>query len=294
MTSLSSLTKAAADLFEEGYLGGQSLRVKTVNDVGLEVLVEGELTPRGAQGSISASTKTPRALFNLDKLRLKTDGRLAGDASYILSNDPEVDSRLYVAFEDGRQEPGKPLKSFGKAGSKLKSRSFDLDASIDVVNGPTLRAAALYQNAKSNLSFGVEAQVNTHWEEKQSMSVGSELEDLNMAVAYTTPQWSLSGRTTERARSITLAYLHHIAPNFLVGSQLHYGLDSPVQTLKLGVNWDVDNLTTVKGKVDSAAIVSASFKRQLADYAKLTICATVDAQNLSADSHKFGIGLAFE
>lgn len=293
MASLLSIGRAASELLDDDFKYGQSLRVKTKNDVGLEVLVEGELAPMGAGGSITAARKVASAFFHLDKLRVRTDGRVAGEASYALSQDSEVDSRLYVAFEDGRQEPGKPLESFGKAGSKLKTKAFDLDASIDVVNGPTCRAAALYRSMQ--LCVGVEAQVNTHWEEKQ-LSGGSELEDFNVGASYTTPQWSLSGRTSDRLSNIHLSYLHQVAPSLLLASQLHYGLGrTPVQRVSLGVQYGPDAATVVKGKVElPSAVVSAAYKRRLSDYVQLTVCAAVDAQDLGADSHRFGLGLSFE
>jgi hypothetical protein len=50
----------------------------------------------------------------------------------------------------------------------------------------------------------------------------------------------------------------------------------------------------VKAKVDSNAIVSASFQHDLSKFVRMTLCAEVDVKDWAADSHKFGIGLHFE
>jgi hypothetical protein len=293
MSLLGEVGKQVKEILD-GYRFGKSLKVTTTNDAGLTVNVDGDLTSKGAQGSVTASLANTNnssggVWFNLDRLQVKTDGRVAGEASYIL--DSEVDSRLYVIAEDGRQEPGKPLKSFGKAGAKLATSALDVDCSVDVINGPTFRAAALYSHKRSNLSAGVEAQVNTHWEERNS---GSELEDLNVSVAYSSAQWGLSARTTDRMGMLTLAYLHRVAPTVTLGTQLDYGLKSNTQRLVLGAKWAVDPNTTVRGKIDSSATLSAAFHHKLNEYAKLSVCASVDSRDLSNnDRCNFGLGLEF-
>lgn len=288
-TSLFGFGSAARSLFEDDYNTANSIRVKTTNDAGLSMICEGDLTPKGAQGSWTAVLPP-----YLDKLRIKTDGRIAAEGSFILKSTPDIDTRIYVSVEDGRQEPGKPLKSFGKAGSRLKSKTFDIDASVDLVNGPTLRTAFLWRPSKTSLTVGMEAQVNTHWEEKHQLSSGSELEDLNVAAAYTTPNWSLSGRTSERLGTITAAYLHTLSPSLTLGTQLQYGLKANVQKMLLGVRWDLDDVTTVKGKLDSSAMVCGTYSHKLTKYSTVTLCASIDSKDLASDNHRVGVGLSFE
>lgn len=50
----------------------------------------------------------------------------------------------------------------------------------------------------------------------------------------------------------------------------------------------------LKGKIDSNAVVAASFRHQLSSEVQLSVCAEVNVQEWSADSHKFGIGLEFD
>lgn len=56
----------------------------------------------------------------------------------------------------------------------------------------------------------------------------------------------------------------------------------------------MDDLSTLKTKVDSNAIVSSSFNHRLSSFVQMTLCAEVDVKDWAAESHKFGIGLTFE
>lgn len=283
------------DLLEDGFNKyAKQLVVKTTNDAGLAVTMEGDLTNKGPLGSMSASSKLGNKAFSLDLLRVKTDGRIAGEASYTIA----TDSKVYLSVEDGRQEPGKPLQSYGKFGSRLKTHNSDVDVSVDLVNGPTFRGAATYTLPQANLSLGVEAQINTHWEEKVAAGGtsgtsggGSELEDLNVAVKFTQPSWSLSARTTDRLGTLTVAYLHQISPNTLLGSRLDYGLQNNAQSMVLGVRTRLNEDCVVKARVDSSAVVAGVFQQQLSNQVTMSICAAVNVNDWAADSHKFGLKL---
>lgn len=307
------LTKDTTALLEDGYKYGSSVSVRTTNVDGLTMAVEGEVTNKGALGCMTASSKLMgNKAFSLDMLRVKTDGRVAGEASYTVAtggDDDVLESKLYLSVEDGRHEPGKPLQSYGKFGSRLRTTTSDVDVSVDLVNGPTFRAAAMYTLARANLSLGVEAQINTHWEEKMGASAGggstvgggtvgsgsgSELEDLNVAIKYTQPSWSLSARTKDRLGTLTVAYLHQVTPLCTLGSQLDYGLQNSAQSMMLGVRTRLNELSVFKARVDSSAVVSAVFHQQLSDECSMSVHASVNAHEWAADSHKFGLKLEFD
>jgi xylose isomerase len=64
--------------------------------------------------------------------------------------------------------------------------------------------------------------------------------------------------------------------------------------LLYSIVYRLEEKSIVKAKIDSNAIVGASFQHELNSSVKLTLCAEVDAKDWAADSHKFGIGLNFE
>jgi hypothetical protein len=64
---------------------------------------------------------------------------------------------LYCNAEDGRQEPGKPLRSFGILGMNFLSQNGNIavQGDVDVVNGPTFYGSSMmkYNNC---FKFGLE------------------------------------------------------------------------------------------------------------------------------------------
>jgi len=57
------------------------------------------------------------------------------------------------------------------------------------------------------------------------------------------------------------------------------------------VRLKLDKDTTVKGKVDSAGILSGSYKQKISPLTTMTLAAQVDAVNLADNKHKFGLAL---
>ena len=56
----------------------------------------------------------------------------------------------------------------------------------------------------------------------------------------------------------------------------------------------LDENSAIKCKIDSNAIIAASYMHKLSNICKMNVNAEVDAHGLTADSHKFGIHLKFE
>ena len=178
------------DLLEENYFFSQRLRIKTTNESELSFTTEGELlSTKGANASITATRKG--TTLSLDKLRVRSDGRVLVEAS--LFPNPSGNTRFTVCAEDGRQEPGKPLHSVGKLGCEFKIpgaiHGGTISSDIDVVNGPIMRSSVLYNYSKTT-KVGGEIVVNTRLEEKDPTP---ELSDINLGVSYDGPGWNLTG-----------------------------------------------------------------------------------------------------
>jgi Eukaryotic porin len=215
------------DLLEEDYFYSQRLKIQTKNASDLLWVTEGELSSKGATASISASRKG--STLSLDKFRVKSDGRVLIEASLITSKA----SKFTMKAEDGRQEPGKPLQSFGKLGCEFKMPSTYATADIDVVNGPIFKSSIVY-NFSPSISFGGGTVVNTHLEEKNQ---SPELTDFSMAASYKGPDWNLTGKTLDSFGLLRLSYLHSVSPKLTVGSQLDYRIKGNSQKLSVGAKY---------------------------------------------------------
>ena len=56
----------------------------------------------------------------------------------------------------------------------------------------------------------------------------------------------------------------------------------------------IDDRSSFKAKIDTSALLAASFNQRLNDHVTMTACAEVDVSDWCADSHKFGFGLSFD
>jgi hypothetical protein len=56
----------------------------------------------------------------------------------------------------------------------------------------------------------------------------------------------------------------------------------------------IDERSSFKAKLDTTAVLSASFSQKLSPGVGMTVCAEVDVSEWSADSHKFGFVLNFD
>jgi hypothetical protein len=185
---------------------------------------EVEMSPqKAAFASLTASRQG--SLVSLDKLRVKSDGRLLAELSLKLSSS----SKMTISTEDGRQEPGKPLHSVGKLGLEMALPNLNADMDIDVVNGPLVHGSLLYKYG--NIRVGGEALVNTHAEDKDQTV---EFADMNFGMSYSGLDWTLIARTTNSLENMRVGYLHNFSPALVLVSQVDYHLKSNAQKIAFG------------------------------------------------------------
>jgi hypothetical protein len=162
------------DLLEEDYFYTQRLNIKTTNASNLSWLTKGEMSHKGVNASMTATKKGE--VISLDKLRVKSDGKVTLEGS-LKTNEF---SKFTMGMEDGHQERGKPLYSYGTLGVELSMPSLCGSAVVDVVNGPVLKANMMV-NLNSVWKVGGEATVNSRYEEKDQMP---EVSDINVGMSY--------------------------------------------------------------------------------------------------------------
>lgn len=158
----------------------------------------------------------------------QTDGRVSADASLKVS-----ETKTFTAsIEDGRQEPGKPLQSYGKLGLDFLSSGTSLKADIDIVNGPILSGSILSRYGPFRI--GGEAFLNTHLEERDQKP---EVTDANIGVSYDGPDWTASLRTIDLLGSVRLGYVHNISKDIDVGGLVEYRIRTNYQSMVVGARW---------------------------------------------------------
>ena len=76
-----------------------------------------------------------------------------------------------------------------------------------------------------------------------------------------------------------------------VGGELSKASDKTDVSIAFGCMYKLDKDTTVKSKVDSDGILTASYKQKISPLSTVTLAAAVDTVSLSENKHKFGMQL---
>jgi voltage-dependent anion channel protein 2 len=219
-----NIGKGVNDLLDDDYYYTQKLKIKTTNSSKLSWLTEGEMSLK----NVSASMTTVRKgeLLSLDKLRMKSDGKILLEASL----QAHKALKLSMSVEDGRHESGKPLSSFGKLGCEFKMSPLMATAEVDIVNGPMVRSSMVLK-INRQLTVGAEAGCNPHLDEKCQ---NPEILDVNVGLSYKGPQWNLSVKALDKFATMQILYLHLVSPQLVVGSKLDYRLKGNTQKFIIG------------------------------------------------------------
>ena len=304
-----SIGKEVTDLFAD-YNFSRSLKVSSVNDAGTVVTGTGDLLASGPRLKVEAGTKDAHAdtddndsnvnaaasFLSLQNVSIDSEGKVSGELKMRTSNV----TQLYINAEDERQEPGKPIKSFGTIGARYSTPSFTMDTNVDIVNGPTSRSSCFYYNNHWNIKAGSELQVNTHFDDnkdsrdKDGKGPGIELENFNLGISFQGKSYTISARTYDRMGSISFGYLHQVSKNVTLGTMVNYGLTSNAQNLCMGTKIVLDDANVVKLKVNSGADLSGYLQHKLNKWASIDISAKVNLHQTIATNQKFGVGLTFD
>ena len=137
-----------------------------------------------------------------------------------------------MSAEDGRQEPGKPLHSFGKIGVEYSIPALSMSGDIDVVNGPTFGASVLMKTHQ--FLGGFDLHYNSHLEDKD---LSPEIVDFNVGIGYKGQDWSAFAKTTELMSSLRGGYLHRISSRVSAAALFDYRLKTNYQKMTVGCNW---------------------------------------------------------
>lgn len=162
MSFYKDIGKSSKDLFDDDFFLIKKFQVKTKNDSQFEVCTEGELLSKGANASLSITRKA--LPLSLDKLKIKSNGRVQIDASLKTNSY----SKFLISAEDGKQEAGKPLQSYGKFGCEFNFPTIGAIFDLDLVNGPIIKSSLAYKYGKSIL-FGTGTHIDAAGKLTQSL-----------------------------------------------------------------------------------------------------------------------------
>lgn len=267
--------KESSDLFKNDYCFDKKFKVKTKTANGFELTSEG--TMKSSNNSVGGKLTSKFSLNNgitINKLGVTHQGRFFADASY---NNVIDGLSLSTVVEDGGKIP--PV---GELGINYKHDLFTLTTKIDAMNGPTLKESLSTQYEQ--FSVGGELKYNTGLDNKADAS----LKDYNVGVAYKDGDLCVAATTKSKMSELHVGVHHNLSKAIQIGATYQHGQS---KFLAFGAQYKLDKVTTFQGKLNSQGLFSINAHQKISPNMKLIASTQVNATNLAADSHKFGLQL---
>jgi voltage-dependent anion channel protein 2 len=247
-------------------------------DVTLEsTLVLGEGKEKGSSdfsGTVKATYKNKD--FGQFDGEIATKGALSGELKA---------TKLHDGLTVSLKATEKPT---GKVTVEYRQESVATTLSAEVQTATTLVEGTLVAGV-DGFSVGGQGVYN---------SGKADVDDYNFAGEYTQPDYTLTVKTSQKAENVSGSYWHRIPSSrgklsTQVGGQLAWDLQTNGRVFTLGTEHDVDETTSVKGKIDSTGIVSGVVEHRLANPAmKVGLSSQWNGKN-KFTSDKFGVALSF-
>jgi hypothetical protein len=123
--------------------------------------------------------------------------------------------------------------------------------------------------------------------------------DYNFGAEYSQNEYALTIKTEKKTDLLVGSYWHNIpsSRNKLktqVGGQVNWNVDNGSKVFTVGTEHDIDEGTTVKGKIDTDGVLGAVVEHRLTNPAvKLNLSGNWQVKDKSTNPKQFGVALTF-
>jgi len=276
-TVFKDIGKACSDLLTKDYkVGKTTVEVKSTTPSGVT------FTPTATKSGEAVSGTLAAKYSFLPWLVGETTFGTTGSVSANIEAANALTKGLTLTAECDRAAPGKPgLLQSANMIVDYKQELFACKTSFDYYKKDLLASAS---TCYGNMAVGIDCAYSTP---------KSALTKYAAACQCLQPDFVVSAKCADSKGSKTLScgYYHKVSPLMQVGVNLSKPLSKPDVDIEFGCAYKLDKDTAVKGKVDSAGMMSCSYKQKISALTTMTLAATVDVVNLADNKHKFGLAL---
>jgi Eukaryotic porin len=179
---------------------------------------------------------------------------------------------------------GMGSKQVGVGTVEYVTKNAALTSAVDVLSGPIVHAAVTA--GLDVATVGVEAEYDTK---------ARNFRRYNFAVNYADSKESEATLTVlNKGETGKLAYSHLARPDLSVAGEFLYDRRADAKLLTMGVKYEVDRETTLKGKINSDGLVSTSYIQEIRPGTTLILSQKLDVRNVDKSTHKLGLSLVIE
>ncbi|NXG02844.1 VDAC3 protein, partial [Sakesphorus luctuosus] len=275
----SDLGKAARDVFNKGYgFGMVKLELKTKSSSGVDFNAAGSSNTDTGKASGSLETKYKMKEHGLTfTQKWNTDNTLGTE----IALEDKLAEGLKVAL-DTTFVPNTGQKS-GKLKTSYKRDYINLGCNVDIdLAGPTIYGWAM---------LGYEGWLGGY--QMAFDTAKSKLSQSNFALGYKAKDFQLLTNVndgTEFGGSI------YQKVNNKVETSVNLAWTAGSNNTRFGIaaKYQLDDKTSVMGKVNNASLIGVGYTHALRPGVKLTLSGLIDGKNFNAGGHKVGLGFELE
>jgi len=275
-TVFKDIGKACNDLLSKDFKVGKStVEVKSKTKSGVT------FTPLATKAGESVSGSLKAEYSFLPWLSCEANCGTNGSMSLSVDAADALTKGLKLTAECDKAANKAGLLQSGNLIAEYKQESMTCKTSYDFFKSALLANASM---ALGDLTAGLDCAYN---------AAKGDLTKYSLAMQFVQPDFIVSAKCVDSKGSKTMGcgYYHKVSSLMQVGVDLSKPLSKGDVDIEFGCAYKLDKDTTVKGKVDSAGLLSASFKQKMNAMTTMTLCAQVDVNDLAANKHKFGLAL---
>ena len=121
------------------------------------------------------------------------------------------------------------------------------------------------------------------------------LKSVNGALNYIDGKESEATLTVLDAGKVTkFAYSHDIRSDFSVAAEFAYDTENDSKLMTMGTKYNIDPITILKTKIDSAGTLAVSYIQALRPNTTLALCTKFDVRNMEKGTNKIGMSLCID
>jgi len=183
----------------------------------------------------------------------------------------------------------------GKLSVQYKQENVAATAGVHVSNAKSVatKVDATLVAGFDNFSVGGQVEYDT-----AAKDGSGDFSDYNFGSEYSTPDYTVTVKTTTRAQTLVGAYFYSLPGRgklpASVGAQLEWNLLTNARTLTVGTEAAIDEHTAVKAKINNDFNVGAVVEHRLSNpLMRLALSANWDATKRSSVPERFGVAVTF-
>jgi len=125
------------------------------------------------------------------------------------------------------------------------------------------------------------------------------INDYNFGAEYTQPDYVLTLKTEKKAEELVGSYWHSLPVSrgklkTQVGGKVSWNLESGSKVFTVGTEHEIDEVTTVKGKINTDGDLGAVLEHRLTNpFMRLALSANWKVQDKTTSPKEFGVALTF-